>query len=145
MEGKSDRANAARELLRAKLLAGGENKHHAFHIASDGRVFVVDAEAFYLALFTGVNDFWEMVASAHVEGLDEYALAVKHAEAADRESRLTCIDSRCGKTYVDAVFPRDLPYAYLAARATADEFKGAVVERKAEAAKCGKGHDNFKD
>ena len=143
MREKSDGVNVARELLRAKLLASGENKHHALHVARDGRVFVVDAEAFYLALFAGVDDFWEIVASAHVKGTDDFAIAVEHAEAADREGRFTCIDSRCGKTYVDAVFPGDLPYTYLAVRATADKFNGAVVERKAEAAKRGESHDNL--
>ncbi len=145
MKEKSDGINAVREFLRAKLLASGEDKHHAFHVARDGRVFVVNAETFYLALFAGVNDFWEIVATVHGEGGDGYALAVEHAEAADREGRFTSIDSRCGKTYVDAVFPGNLPYTYLAVRATADDFKGAVVERKAEAAKRGECHDNFKD
>ena len=136
MKQKSDGINAVREFLRAKLLAGGEDKHHAFHVARDGRVFVVNAETFYLALFAGVNDFWEIVAAVHDEGRDGYALAVEHAEAADREGRFTSIDSRCGKTYVDAVFPGDLPYTYLAVRATADDFKGEVVERKAETTKA---------
>lgn len=140
---QSDGINAAREFLRAKLLASGEDKHHAFHVARDGNVFVVNAETFYLALFAGVNDFWEIVATVHGEGRDSYALAVEHAEAADREGRFTSIDSRCGKTYVDAVFPGDLPYTYLAVRATADDFKGAVVKRKAEAAKRGESHDNL--
>ena len=136
--------NAAREFLRAKLLAGGEKKHHAFHVTRDGGVLVVDEEAFYLALFSGVNDFWKMVASAHAKGRDDYAMAVEHSEAADREGRFTRIDSRCGETYVDAVFPCDLPYTYLATRATADEFKRAIVERKAETANRGESHNGIK-
>ena len=145
MSKKSDRLNAVREFFRTQLLASGEGKNHAFHVASDGRVFIVNAETFYLALFAGVNDFWEIVATVHDKRRDGYALAVEHAEAADREGCLTSIDSRCGKTYVDAVFPSDLPYTYLAVRATADDFKGTVVERKAEASKGSKGHYNFKD
>lgn len=141
---QNDGVNPARELLRAKLLAGGQHKHHAFHAARDGRVLVVDAEAFYFALFARVHDFWKMVAAAHVDRPDAFAFAVQHLERADREGRLTRVNSRCGETYVDAVFPCDLPYVYLATRATAKEFKGTVVERKAEAANRGRRHNGIK-
>lgn len=145
MKERSDRINVVREFFRTKLLAGGEDKNHAFHVARDGRVFIVDAETFYLALFAGVNDFWELVAAVHDKRPDGLALAVEHAEAADREGRLTCIDSRCGKTYVDTIFPCDLPYTYLAGRATAEEFKDIIAERKAAAAKRSDCYSNFKN
>lgn len=141
---KGNGVNPARELLRAQLLAGGKHKHHAFHVARDGRVLVIDAEAFYFALFARVHDFWKMVVAAHVGRPDAFAFAVKQIERADREGRLTRVNSRCGETYVDAVFPRDLPYVYLAARVTAKEFKRAVVDRKAEAANRGERHDGIK-
>lgn len=136
--------NPFREWLRAQLLAGGKHKHHAFHVAQDGRVLAVNAEAFYFALFARVHDFWKMVAAAHVGCPDAFPLAVQHLERADREGRLTRVNSRCGETYVDAVFPRDLPYVYFAARVTTKEFKRAVVERKAEAANRGKRHNDIK-
>lgn len=141
---QGDGINPARELLRAQLLAGGKHKHHAFHVAQDGRVLAVDAEAFYFALFARVHDFWKMVAAAHVGCPDAFPFAVQHLERADREGRLTRVNSRCGETYVDAVFPRDLPYVYFAARVTAKEFKRAVVKRKAEAANRGKRHNDIK-
>ena len=127
------RYNALRELFRAELLAGGKDKVKAYHVAEDGSVLVADAERFYAALFSGIHDFWETVA---VYGGESHRVAVPVDEMkfGDGECRLTRISCACGETYVDAVFPDNLPYPYLCARATSEDLKKAVVERKAKSA-----------
>lgn len=134
--------NCAREFLRAKLLARGQNERKAYHIARDGRVISADVESFYLALFARVDDFWKVVASVHGCEMDPLASLVARIECADREGCFTCIDCRCGKTYIEAVFPDNLPYVYLSSRATADEFKQAIVEAKKKAAASGNGNND---
>ena len=101
------------------------------------------AKDFYAALFAGVDDFWQLV---EVYGGRRHTLSADRvkAEFADRERDFTRIECCCGETYVDAVFPCDLPYTYLATRATADEFKRAIVERKAETANRGESHNGIK-
>ncbi|MBO7687843.1 MAG: hypothetical protein J6V72_15745, partial [Kiritimatiellae bacterium] len=127
----------AREILRAKLLACGNHEHHAYHPVGRGCVIMVDAEIFYLALLSGVDDFWELVASTPgIEPLDA-AVLVDGIHETDGKSRYSRIYSCSGEAYVDTVFPRHLPYPYLCTWLSADEFKKAVVEREAEAADCG--------
>lgn len=135
----------AREFLRAKLLAGGENRHYAYHVAGDGLILRVDAEAFYLALFARIHDFWELVAGQVVTHVGSLAVGMNEINRIDGECDFTCIYSRCGKTYIDAIFPRYLPYPYKATWMTAEEFKQAIVDAKAKAAKRSRGDNNFKD
>ena len=142
-EGSGLGFNCAREFLRAKFLARGQDECKAYHVTRDGRVICADVESFYLALFARVDDFWKVVASAHGCETEPLASLVARIESADREGRFTCIDCRCGKTYIESVFPDNLPYVYLSARATADEFKKAVIEAQAKASECGKGNDGI--
>lgn len=143
--GSDAASKMAREFLRAKLLAGGENRHYAYHVAGDGLILRADAEAFYLALFARIHDFWELVAGQVVTHVGSLAVGMNEINRIDGECDFTCVDSRCGKTYIDAVFPRYLPYPYKATRMTAEEFKQAIVDAKAEAAKRSRGDNNFKD
>lgn len=132
-----------RELLRAKLLAGSKGCHYAYHITSDGLVLRADVEAYYLALFARMHDFWDFVAAHFWTHACPLSVTMDEIEGIDGERDFTRIDSGCGETYVDAVFPSNLPYSYLATRTAADEFKKAVVERKAEAAKRGKRNEKI--
>ena len=127
--------DALRKFWRSKLLAGGYGGHYAYHVTSDGLILRVDVKDYYLALFARMYDFWNLVATE--VGVREHpsSVSMDEIECIDGECDFTRIDSGCGETYVDTVFPSNLPYAYLATRMTADEFKKAVVERKAEAAK----------
>lgn len=140
---RRNRVNPVREALRLKLFAGRQGEGRAYHVTSSGLVLTARAKDFYAALFAGVYDFWQLV---EVYGGRRHTLAddrVK-AEFADRERDFTRIECCCGETYVDAVFPPDLPHPYLATRATADEFKRAIVERKAETANRGESHNYIK-
>lgn len=132
--GSGAASKVAREFLRAKLLAGGENRHYAYHVAGD-LILRVDAEAFYLALFARVHDFWELVARQVVTHMGSLAVGMNEINRIDGKCDFTCIYSRCGKTYIDAIFPRYLSYPYKATWMTAEEFKQAIVDAKAEAAK----------
>ena len=127
--------DAARERLRAKLLAGGYGKHKAYYIAPNGFVLVADAADYYLALLTGMYDFWDCVAVGHSGELDGGFLTapLEQIDFGDGKGHFTRIHAASGETYVDAIAPDDLPYPYLCARVTADEFKDAIVQRKAEA------------
>lgn len=138
------RFNPVRELLRAKLLARGKHEGNAYHVTEKGVVLRVDAESFYAALFAGVYDFWELV-EVYGSKANRETVPVEQMELGDGEGRLARIHSNCGETYLDAVFPDDLPYPYLCTRATADEFKKAIVERQAEAAKRAKGDGRVED
>ena len=138
------RFNSVRELLRSKLLAGGKHECSAYHVTENGVWLRVDAECFYAALFAGVHDFWELV---EVYGGEANRLAepVEKMEFRNGEGCLTCIRCNCGETYLDTIFPSDLPYPYLCSRVTADEFKNAIIQRKAEAAERAEGNDAVED
>lgn len=126
-------------LLRAKLFAGGRGKHYAYHVTGDGLILRADVEAFYFALFSRMYDFWYFVAGEVARHGAAASVGMDEIDAANGEGDFTCIDSRCGKTYVDTVFPDNLPYAYLATRMTADEFKKAIVDAQAKAAERKRG------
>ena len=134
---------AFRQLLRAKLLAGGYGKHHAYYIAGDGRVLVADAVDFYLALFAGVEDFWHVVACAerHQRGTHLLAAPLKEIDFGDGERGYTRVHYCGGETYIDIGPVGDLSYPHRCTWATADEFKQAVVDAQAKASECGKGND----
>ena len=138
------RLNAAREFLRAKLLTGGYCKHHAFYIAGDGRVFVADAVDFQFALFAGVEDFWHMIARAERQKRGAHLLAIPLQEInfGDGECAYTCVNYCGGITYIDIAPIYDLSYPYRSFRATADEFKQAIVEAKKKAAASGNGNND---
>ena len=135
--------NPVREGLRLKFFSGRKGKGRSYHVTSSGLVLTARAKDFYAALFAGVDDFWQLV---EVYGGRRHTLSADRvkAEFADRERDFTRIECCCGETYVDAVFPCDLPYTYLATRATPDEFNRAIVERKPETANRGESHNGIK-
>ena len=139
------RLHAARKFLGAKLLAGGYGKHHAYYIAGDGRVLVADAVDFYLALFSGVEDFWHVVARAerHQRGTHLLAAPLKEIDFGDGERGYTRVHYCGGETYIDIGPVENLSYPYRCTWATADEFKKAIVEAQAKASECGKGNDGI--
>ena len=138
------RLHAARKFLGAKLLAGGYGKHHAYYIAGDGRVLAADAVDFYLALFSGVEDFWHMVARAerHQRGTHLLAAPLKEIDFGDGERGYTRVHYCGGETYIDIGPVEDLSYPYRCTWATADEFKKAIVEAKKKAAASGNGNND---
>ena len=139
------RLHAARKFLRAKLLAGGYCKHHAYYIAGDGRVLAADAVDFYQALFAGVEDFWHVVACAerHQRGTHLLAAPLKEIDFGDGERGYTRVHYCGGETYIDIGPIENISYPYRCTWATADEFKKAIVEAQAKASECGKGNDGI--
>ena len=133
------RLNAARKFLRAKLLTGGYGKHHAFYIAGNGSVLVSDAIDFYLALFSGVEDFWQMVARAerHQRGAHLLASPLQEINFGYGERGYTRVHYYGGETFIDIVPVDDLAYPCLCTWATAKEFKQAIVEAQAKASERG--------
>ena len=126
---------AAHQLLRAELLAGGRDKHYAYHVSEDGILLRVDAVQLYLALFAGVEDFWQLVASAGGERGDAFAVTLDEIDFGDGKGYFTYIHGNGDGTFVDGIVPAAFPGPYYSTRATADEFKNAVVDAQAEAAK----------
>lgn len=127
--------NPAREFLRAKLLAGGYDKHHAYHITDGGFVLVADALDYYFALFAGIEEFWNIVASAISEKRSNHLLTapLEQIEFGDGKGTYSRIYDASGETYVDVLFPNDLPYPYFCSWVSAEMFKDAIVKRQAEA------------
>lgn len=134
---------ALREFLRAKLLAGGYGKHHAYYIAGDGRVLVADAVDFQFALFAGMEDFWHAVACAERQQRGAYLIAapLEQINFGDGKCGYTRVHYCGGETYIDIAPVDNLAYPYRCSWATADEFKEAVVEAQAKAAERGCGDD----
>ena len=135
--------NPVREGLRLKFFVGRKGEGRSYHVTSSGLVLTARAKDFYAALFAGVDDSWQLV---EVYGGRRHTLSADRvkAEFADRERDFTRIECCCGETYVDAVFPPDLPHPYLATRATADAFKRAIAARKAAPANRGESHNYSK-
>lgn len=123
------------QLHRAKLLAGGYGKHHAYHVTDDGVLLAVDAVDYYLAVLAGANEFWDAVATAGGERGNPFAVTLDEIDLGDGKGDFTYVYNRCGEAFVDAVLPFPLPYSDDSARATADDFKDAVIDAQAEAAK----------
>ena len=139
-----------RELLRAKLLAGGYGKHRAYHVAQDGTLLAVDAADLQLAIFAGFYEFWDFVARISGQGIADYranpfAVSLDEIDLGDGKGDFTYIRNGCGEAFVDAVLFGDLADPHFCARVTADDFKNAVVHAQKEAAKRGKGNDDFKN
>lgn len=126
---------AASQLLRAELLAGGRGKHYAYHVSEDGLILRVDAVQLYLALFAGVEDFWQLVASAGGEWGDAFAVTLDEIDFGDGKGHFTYIHGDGYGAFVDGIVPDAFPRPYYSARVTAEEFKDAVVDAQAEAAK----------
>lgn len=140
--------NAARERLRAKLLAGGYGKHKAYLIMHNGFVLVADAADYYLALFTGADDFWDWVAISHVgEPNGGFLTApLEQIDFGDGKGHFSRIHAASGDTFVDADLSLlDSSYPDLCARVTAEEFKDAIVKRQAEAAERAKGNGTVEE
>lgn len=140
---RRNRVNPVREALRLKLFAGRQGEGRAYHVTSSGLVLTARAKDFYAALFAGVDDFWQLV---EVYGGRRHTLAADRvkAEFADRERDFTRIECCCGETYVDAVFPPDLPHPYLATRVAGKEIARKVEDAQRAADKRGGGDDGFK-
>lgn len=142
---------AARQSLRAAFLAGGYGKHRAYHVTDGGTLLAVDAAYFYLAYFAGVQDFWELVAEAHGDRGNPFAVTLDEAKAVDGECGFTFVDYYGRKTFVGGRVLGDVvnggrrmwttggvaagaPYHDLCPWVSADEFENAVVHAQAEAA-----------
>lgn len=140
--------HAVWQFLRAKFLAGGYDKHHAYHIAEDGRILVVDAVDFYLAVLAGMHDFWDAVSTARGFGRKARTVTLEEIDFGDGKGNYTFIDGYCGHSYIDDLLldaSDELPDSYGATRMTADEFKKAVVDAQREAAERGRGYDNIEN
>lgn len=122
------------ELLRAELLAGGRGKHHAYHVTEDGVLLAVDAVDMYLACLAGLDEFWDVVAASGGGRGNPFAVSLDEIDLGDGKGDFTYVYNRCGEAFVDAGGPLPPPYAHDSARATADDFKNAVVHAQAEAA-----------
>lgn len=141
------RFNAARKYLRAKLLTGGYGKHHAYCITRDGRVLVADAVDFYLALFAGVEDFWNLVAFAelHESGTHLLTRPLEQIDFGDGKSGHARIHYCGGETYIDAIPVDNLSHPYRCTWATAKEFKQAIADAQNKAAAGGQGDNDIKE
>ncbi len=139
--------DAARERLRAELLAGGYGEHNAYHIMRNGFVIFADAADYYFALFTGMDDFWDYVALGRVgEPYGGFLTApLEQIDFRDGKGAYARIHAASGETFVDSDVLAYTSNSYLCTRATADEFKKAIVERQAEAAKRAKGDGRVED
>lgn len=125
----------AREFLRLKLRAGGRGKHHAYHVAKNGALLAVDALDYYLAVLSGMDDFWYEVASAGAVGSNPFAVSLDEVCLGDGKGDFTYIHNLSGKAFVDGIAPVDLLHPNDCARVTARDFKNAVIDGQAEAAK----------
>ncbi|MBQ3106218.1 MAG: hypothetical protein IJC51_01910 [Eggerthellaceae bacterium] len=125
----------ARELLRLKLHAGGRGKHHAYHVAKNGVLLAVDALDYYFAVLSGMDDFWYEVASAGAVGSNPFAVSLDEVCLGDGKGDFTYIHNLSGKVFVDGIAPVDLLHPNDCARVTAGDFKNAVIDGQAEAAK----------
>ena len=125
----------AREFLRLELLAGGRGKHHAYHVAENGMLLAVDAVTYYLAVFARMDDFWHVVAAAGRCGCNPFSVSLYKIDFGDGKGDFTYIHDRCGKAFIDGAVPPGLSDFYNGARATANDFKNAVVDAQAEARK----------
>ena len=123
------------QLHRAKLLAGGYGKHHAYHVTNDGVLLAVDAVDYYLAVLTGTNEFWDVVATAGGERGNPFAVTLDEIDLGDGKGDFTYIHNLSGKVFVDGIAPVDLLHPNDCARVTAGDFKNAVIDGQAEAAK----------
>ena len=123
----------ARKFLRLELLAGGRGKHHAYHVAENGMLLAVDAVAYYLAVFARMDDFWHVVAAAGGCGRNPFAISLDKIDLGDGKGDFTYIHDCCGKAFIDGIVPAELLHPYDCARATAEDFKNAVVECQTEA------------
>lgn len=125
----------ARKFLRLELLAGGRGKHHAYHVSYNGVLLSVDAVDYYFAVLAGMHDFWQAVATAGGTGRNSFAISLGEIDLGDGKGDFTYVDNCCGKAFVDGIVPTELLHPYDCARATAEDFKNAVVECQAEASK----------
>lgn len=126
--------DAFRELLRDKLLAGGYGKHRAYHVSKDGILLAVDAADMQLANLTELHEFWDIVASAGDERGNPFAVSLDEIDLGDGKGDFTYVCNHCGKAFVDGAAPLPSSDANPCARATANDFKHAVVHAQAEAA-----------
>lgn len=125
----------AREFLRLKLRAGGRGKHHAYHVAENGVLLAVDAVDYYFAVLSGMHDFWDVVASAGAVGRNPFAVSLDEVDLGDGKGDFTYIDDLGDKAFIDGIAPTELLSPDDCARVTARDFKNAVVDGQAEAAK----------
>ena len=125
----------AREFLRLELLAGGRGKQHAYYVAEDGMLLAVDAVDYYFAVLSGMHDFWDVVASAGAVGRNPFAVSLDEVDLGDGEGDFTYIHNLSGKAFIDGIAPVDLLHPNDCARVTAGDFKNAVIDGQAEAAK----------
>ena len=125
----------AREILLLKLHAGGRGKHHAYHVAKNGVLLAVDALDYYFAVLSGMDDFWYEVASAGAVGSNPFAVSLDEVCLGDGKGDFTYIHNLSGKVFVDGSAPVDLLHPHDCARVTAGDFKNAVIDGQAEAAK----------
>lgn len=120
--------------FRVELAPSGRGKHHAYHVTDDGVLLAVDAVDMYLACLAGLDEFWDVVAASGGGRGNPFAVSLDEIDLGDGKGDFTYVYNRCGEAFVDAGGPMPPPYAHDSARATADDFKNAVVHAQAEAA-----------
>lgn len=128
-------ANALWKFLRIKVLSGGYGKHNAYYVTEDGVLLTVDAVYFYLAHAAGINDFWELIADDVGGGCYGAAISLEQIDLGDGKRDFTYVNNGCIRAFIDGVVPSSLIDSHYCARATAEDFKGAVVNAQAEARK----------
>lgn len=136
-----------RELFRAKLITGGNGKHHAYHITQSGRVLVVDAADMQLAVVAGYKEFWDFVEEcaghdAANNGANALSVSLDEIDFGDGKGDFTYIRNGCGEAFVDGLLAFDYSaYSDCCARTTAEYFKNAVINAQAEAAERNRSRD----
>lgn len=127
--------NAFGKFLRIKVLSGGYGKRNAYYVTKDGVLLAVDAVDFYLAHAARINDFWELIADDVSGGRCGAAVSLEQIDLGDGKGEFTYVDNGCIRAFIDGVVPSSLIDSHYCARATAEDFKGAVVNAQAEARK----------
>lgn len=122
------------ELFRAELLAGGRGKHYAYRVADDGTLLAIDATYVYFALLTGMDGLWEIVDSVRRARGNAFAVSLDEIDLGDGKRNFTYIDDGGrNNCFVDSDTAATFLHSNHCTRATADDFKYAVVNAQAEA------------
>lgn len=122
------------ELFRAELLAGGRGKHYAYRVADDGTLLAIDATYVYFAIMTGMDGLWEIVDSVRRARGNAFAVSLDEIDLGDGKRNFTYIDDGGrNNCFVDSDTAATFLHSNHCTRATADDFKYAVVNAQAEA------------
>ena len=122
------------ELFRAELLAGGRGKHYAYRVADDGTLLAIDATYVYFAIMTGVDGLWEVIDSVRRARGNAFAVSLDEIDLGDGKRNFTYIDDGGrNNCFVDSDTAATFLLSNHCTRASADDFKSAVIDAQTKA------------